>query len=75
MVAIIIEILKSDKSLLQCMGYVKRKGSNAGKLTASYFNDIQEAFSKQIQKQKCHEKKYQMTLAVYVQFKFSEHAH
>jgi hypothetical protein len=26
------------------MGYVKRKGSNAGKLTISHFKEIQEEF-------------------------------
>ena len=40
-----IEITKAwAKSLLKRMGYVKRKGSNAGKITVSQFNEIQEEF-------------------------------
>lgn len=40
-----IEITKAwAKSLLKRMGYVKRKGSNAGKITVSQFKEIQEEF-------------------------------
>ena len=40
-----IEISKPwAKSLLKRMGYVKRKGSNAGKVTVSQFKEIQEEF-------------------------------
>ena len=40
-----IEISKPwAKSLLKRMGYVKRKGSNAGKVTVSQFKELQEEF-------------------------------
>lgn len=40
-----IEVTKAwTKSLLLRMGYIKRKGSNAGKVSVSHFEDIQEVF-------------------------------
>ena len=40
-----IEITKGwVKSLFHRMGYVKRKGSNAGKVTVSHFQELQEVF-------------------------------
>ena len=40
-----IEITKAwAKSLMKCMGYVKRKASNAGKVTLSNFAEIKEEF-------------------------------
>ena len=37
------------KSLFSRMGYVKRKGSNAGKITVTQFNEVQEVFLADIQ--------------------------
>ena len=45
-----IEIVKGwVKSLFHQMGYVKRKGSNAGKITVSHFNEVQEEFLPDVQ--------------------------
>ena len=45
-----IEIARGwAKSLLSRMGYVKRKGSNAGKVSVSCFEEIQEMFLADIQ--------------------------
>ena len=41
----LIQLTKAwAKSLLKRMGYVKRKGSNAGKLSLSHFTELQEQF-------------------------------
>ena len=40
-----IEITKAwAKSLMKCMGYIKRKASNAGKVTLSNFAPLKEEF-------------------------------
>ena len=45
-----IELTKSwAKSLFQQMGYVKRKGSNAGKVTVADFQEVKEVFMHDIQ--------------------------
>jgi len=37
------------KSILHCMNYVKRKGSNAGKISLSSFNEYQDIFLADVQ--------------------------
>ena len=40
-----LELTKSwAKSLLKCMGYVKRKGSNAGKVAVARFEELKEEY-------------------------------